>query len=216
MARIVDIEKLTLKEMISNFLLYSGLPDGLAQLPLPESIKIKGKKLAIPQNIDEFTSNICYGQRLFLVRKEENDFGLIFRTMNGYYYPLATVNKWDEDKALLFGKIVLNLRIIDLYPIAMHLVTLTSEMIEREQKLLHREPTKMELAAGIEKLNVFTDLISLDFLRDAMKCTVPEVLLTPYKECLVRFMLAKETAEFQERHFELMKEVSKPKNKYKP
>ena len=200
--------------MIVNFPLYSGLPDGLSELPLPDYIKIKGKRFVIPQDLDEFTANICYGQRLFLVRKEENDFGLILRTIDGYYYPLATVNKWDEDKALLFGKNVLTLRVIDLYPIAMHLVTLTSEMIEQEQKLLHREPTKMELAAGIEKLNVFSELVSLDFLRDAMKCTVAEVLLTPYKECLVRFMLAKETAEFQERHFELMKEVSKTKSKY--
>jgi len=213
MAHETGIEKLTLKEMINNFSLYSGLPDGLAQLPLPEYLKINGKKLAIPKDLDEFTSNICYGQRLFLVRKEENDFGMILRTIDGYYYPLA-VNKWDEDKALLFGKKVLTLKIIDLYPVAMHLVNLTSEMIEREQKLLHREPTKMELAAGIEKLNVFSDLVALDFLRDAMKCTIPEVLLTPYKECLVRFMLAKETAEFQERHFELMKETSKPKSKY--
>jgi len=213
MAHETGIEKLTLKEMINNFSLYSGLPDGLAQLPLPEYLKINGKKLAIPKDLDEFTSNICYGQRLFLVRKEENDFGMILRTIDGYYYPLA-VNKWDEDKALLFGKKVLPLKIIDLYPVAMHLVNLTSEMIEREQKLLHREPTKMELAAGIEKLNVFSDLVALDFLRDAMKCTIPEVLLTPYKECLVRFMLAKETAEFQERHFELMKEINKPKSKY--
>ena len=213
MVRIINIEDLTLKEMINNFLLYSGLPDGLTQLPLPEYIKI-GKKLSIPQNLDEFTENICYGQRLFLVRKEENDFGSILRTIDGYYYPLATVNKWDEDKALLFGKNVLPLKVIDLYPVAMHLVTLTSEMIEQEQKLLHREPTKMELAAGIEKLNVFSELVSLDFLRDAMKCTVAEVLLTPYKECLVRFMVAKETAEFQERHFELMKETSKTKSKY--
>jgi hypothetical protein len=47
-----------------------------------------------------------------------------------------------------------------------------------------------------------------------MKCTVPEVLLTPYNECLVRFMLAKETADYQERYFELMKEETKTKSKY--
>jgi hypothetical protein len=214
MARIKEIESLTLGEMISNFTFYSGLPDGLTQLPLPEYIRIGKRKLMIPKDLDVFTENICYGQRLFMVRKEENDFGLILRTMNGYYYPLATVNKWDEDKALLFGKYVLSLHVVYLYPVAMHLITLTSEMIEREQKLLHREPTKIELAAGIEKLNVFSDLVSLDFLRDAMKCTVPEVLLTPYKECLVRFMLKKETDEFQERHFELMKKDSEPKSKY--
>jgi len=43
---------------------------------------------------------------------------------------------------------------------------------------------------------------------------VPEVLLTPYDECLVRFMIAKETADFQERYFKLMQEDSKRKSKY--
>lgn len=214
MAHLKNIDQLTLKEMINNFDLYFGLPDGLSQLPLPEYIKIGKKKLTIPKNLEEFTDKICYGQRLFLVRKEDNDFGLILRVINGFYYPLASVNKWDEDKALLFGKYVLTLKVIDLYPVAMHLITLINGMTEKENKLLYRKPTKIELAAGIEKLNVFSDLTSLDFLRDIMKCTVPEVLLTPYNECLVRFMIAKETAEYQERYFELMRELNKPKSKF--
>jgi len=212
MAQLKSIDKLTLKEMIYNFHFYIGLPEGLSQLPLPEHIKIRRKKLTIPKDLKEFTDHICYGQRLFLTRKEDNDFGAILRVMNGYYY--SYFNKWDEDKALLFGKYVLTLYVKDLYPVAMHLTTLIGEMAEREQILLHREPTKIELAAGIEKLNVFSDLTSLDFLRDAMKCTVPEVLLTPYNECLVRFMIAKETVEFQERYYDLMREQSKPKSKY--
>jgi len=209
-----SLDKLTLKEMMNDFHLYYGLPDGLVQLPMPEKLKIGRKKLPIPQTLEEFTSNICYGQRLFMMRKEDNDFGVIVRILDGYYYTLKTGEKWDEDKALLFGKIVINLPVKDIYPTAMHLIILVSEMAEREQKLLHRESSGMEKAAGIEKLNVFSELTSLDFLRDAMKCTVPEVLLTPYNECLVRFMLAKETADYQERYFELMKEESKTKSKY--
>jgi hypothetical protein len=210
----INFDKLTLKEMMNNFHLYYGLPDGLVQLPVPDKLKMGRRKLPIPKTLEEFTSNLCYGQRLFITRKEDNDFGVIVRILDGYYYTLKTGEKWDEDKALLFGKIVINLHVKDIYPTAMHLITLVSEMAEREQKLLHREPSKIELAAGIEKLNVFSELTNLDFLRDAMKCTVPEVLLTPYNECLVRFMVAKETADFQERYFELMKEQSTPKSKY--
>jgi hypothetical protein len=213
MARVKDIEDLTLKEMIENIDLYAGLPEGLAQLPVPDHIRIKRKKLTIPKDVDEFTDKLCYGQRLFLTRKEDNDFGLILRVMDGYYYP-QVVDKWNEDHALLFGKYVLTLRVVDLYPAAMYLVTLISEMIEKENKLLYRAPSKIELAAGIEKLNIFSDLTSLDFLRDVMKCTVPEVLLTPYNECLVRFMIAKETNEYQERYIELIRELSKTKSKY--
>jgi len=214
MAKIKKLENLTLNEMMKNYSFYQGLPDGLVLLPVPDKITIRRKKVAVPKNMDEFAAKICYGQRLFLTRKEENDFGVIIRLMVGYYFTVFTKKTWDETKALLFVKNILTCKVEEIYPVAMHLTTLISEIADRERKLLHREPSKMELAAGIEKLNVFAELTSLDFLRDAMKVTVPEVLLTPYNECLVRFMIAKETAEFQERMFELQKETAKTKPKY--
>jgi hypothetical protein len=213
--KLIPLNKLSLKEMMLNFQYYTGLPDGLIQLPLPEYLRINRRKFSIPQNLKEFTDGLCYGQRIFLTQKEDNDFGLIIRVIDGCYYSLTTKHKWDADKALLFGKDVLSCNVSDLYPVAIHLIALVSEMTEREQKLLYREPSKIEKAAGIEKLNVFSDLTSLDFLRDAMKVTVPEVLLTPYNECLVRFMIAKEQADFQERYYELMKQNSESKSKFK-
>lgn len=200
--------------MITNFHLYLGLPDGLIQFPIPDKIRIAKKKYVIPKSLDEFTKSICYGQRLFFVRKEDNDFGVIFRIMNGYYYSIVTGKKWDEDSVMAFGKVILNCHVTELYPVAMYLIKLVGEMIEKEQKMLHQKPSKMELAAGIEKLNVFADMTALDFLRDAMKITIPEILLTPYNECLVRFMMAKEQADFQDRYFELMKEETQSRSKY--
>ena len=88
-------------------------------------------------------------------------------------------------------------------------------MTERERNLLHREPSKLERAAGIEKLNRFADLTSLDFLRDEMKMPIEEVLLQPYNECLVRFMLAKEKADYQERYYKLLHEETEMKIKRK-
>lgn len=210
----VRIDKLTLKEMMLNFLEYRGLPEGLIKFPLPQYIKIGRRKYIVPATAEEFMKGLCYGQRMFLTQPEENDFGRILRVMDGYYYTIVTKRKWDEDKALLFGKKILTCRVDHLYPVAMHLISFVNEMAEKEVNLLHREPSKMELAAGIEKLNVFAELTALDFLRDAMKVSVAEVLLTPYKECLVRFMLAKETADFQEKYMQLAKEVNQPKSKY--
>jgi len=215
MARIKDIEQLTFREMMTHLDLYSGLPDGLIELPLPGKIQIGRKKYDIPSTMNEFAGNICYGQRLFLAREEPNDIGLITRMMDGYYYPVVTGKKWDEEKALLFGNKILPCKVKELYPVAMHLIKLVSELADREIKLLHREPSKIELAAGIEKLNVFSEMMSLDFLRDNMKISIPEVILTPYNECLVRFMNAKEMAAFQERYFELIKEEATAKPKYK-
>ena len=209
--KLKPLDKLSLRDMIDNLHLYWGLSDGLVQLPVPDTIMDQ----PVPKDMSEFCEVICYGQRIFLAQKEDNDFGVIVRMMDGYFYPLVMGEKWDADKALLFGENVLSLPVKDLYPVAMHLITLVSEMAEREQKLLHREPTKIEKAAGIENLNKYSELTSLDFLRDAMKCTVPEVLLTPYNECLVRFMIAKEQADYQERYYKLMQEQNEPKNRFK-
>ena len=214
MARLKGIEKLTLRDMIIDLDEYIGITDGLIQLPYPVDLKIGRKRFPVPQTMDEFTKAICYGQRLFLPRKEDNDIGLITRMIDGYYYPIVTVNKWDEEKALLFGNKVLTCKVKELYPIAMHFVELIGQMTDREKKLLHREPTKVEQAAGIERLDLFSELNALDFLRDAMKCTVPEVLLTSYNECLVRFMNAKELSDYQERYFQLLKEQNESTQKF--
>jgi hypothetical protein len=215
MERLKKIDKLTLKDMVINLRLYSALSDGLIKLPVPTQLVIKRKRFRIPDNMEEFTSNLCYGQRLFITRKEDNDFGTILRYIDGYYYPLYSDKKWDEELALLFGKEVLTCKVKDLYPTAMHLVALASEMIDREQTLLYREPSNLEKAAGIDKLNVFADLNSLHFLRDALKVPIPEVLLTPYNECLVLFMQAKEIFDYTERHQKLIREESERKSKSK-
>jgi hypothetical protein len=214
MEGMIDLKRLTLREMIQNIDLYIGLSSGLIQLPVPQFLKIGRKKLKVPESLDEFCKSICYGQRVFLTQKEDNDFGLILRMIDGYYYSIYSSKEWDSDKALQFGKIVLTCKVEYLYPVAMYLVKLVNEMSDREIKLLHREPSKIELAAGIEKLNVFSEMTALHFLRDAMKITVPEVLLTPYNECLVHFMIAKEINQYQENYYKLIQEQSKLKGKY--
>lgn len=213
MVRITKIQKLTLKRMLDNYKQFEKLPEALSKLGLPDKIKIAGKKYDIPTNLKEFSDNICYGQRLFFVRDEENDVGVILRLIDGYYYPIVSGEKWDWDNALLFGKIVLNCTVNELYPVAMHFTKLLKEMADREHELLFREPTKLEKAAGIERLNAFSEMSALDYLRDSMKVTSKEVMLTPYNECLVRFMMARETMDYQERYTELLKEAHSAKKK---
>jgi hypothetical protein len=206
MARLKNIEKITLRDMIRHTNLYAGLADGLTQLSLPPTFKFGN----IPETMAELTEHICYGQRLFLTRPEPNDFGIILRVIDGFYYPGKI---WDEKKALSWGSKVLGCKVVDLYPVAMHIVNLISEMLERERKLLHREPTSKEKAAGIERLNIFSELTAIDFLRRDMNKTQDEVMLTPYNECLARFMLVYETNKFQEKLMEIMKDESESKIK---
>ena len=206
------IESITLKKMIQDERNHT-LSDGLSQLPLPDKLKIGFKRFAIPKDMDEFSGAICYGQRMYLAEQETNDFGIILRSITGYYYPIVSKHSFLDEKAQLFGRVILHLPVIDLYPVAMHLVSLMAELTDREKKLLHREPSKQEKAAHIEKLAPFADLTALDFLRQSLNKTEEEVLLTPYNDCLVRFMLAKEQNAFNERLTEVYKKESESKHK---
>lgn len=208
------LDKIIFRDMILHPDLYGGLSDGLVQLPVPETIRIHHKTMAVPKTLDEFSDRICYGQRLFLMNEEPTEPAVILRIMTCYYFPLITGRKWDEDLCLHIGKYILTCTAILIYPVAMHLIRLLGELADREKSLIHREPTKIELAAGIEKLNVFSKLASLDYLRDLMKISVPEVLLTPYSECLVRLMMAHEQEEYQKRYMEILRIQSDPKKKY--
>jgi len=133
--------------------------------------------------------------------------------VGGYFYPEITGLKFNEANIFGIVKNIVTCLAKDIYPVALHLVKLISELIINEQKVLYKEPTKLELAAGIEKLNAYSELNTLDFLSNVMRCTTDEVMLTPYNECLVRLMSAKEMNEYQERYFKLQIEESNFKNK---
>ena len=209
MEKLKRIDRLTLFDMIKHPEIYSGLPEGLIELPLPDEFKIGKKLLTIPSDREQYANSICYGQRIYLARKEENDYDMIIRHIGGYY-----LNGYKENiKVLTLIKKVVSCKAKEIYPIALHLVNLMSELTINEQKLLHREPTKMEIAAGIEKLDVYAELNVLDFLRDVMKITIKEVWETPYNECLVRLMNAKEIMDYQERYYKLQNEELEIKSK---
>ena len=215
MARIIPIEKLTLLQMMKHQPTYDRVADGLVELPVPEKIFIGFQEHSVPKTLEEFSDKLCYAQRLFLAQPEKDDYAMILRTMDGYFYPIHTGKKWDDRKALIFGKKVLTCTVINLYPVALSLINLLGELVTREQKLLYREPSNQEKAAGINKLSIFAELNSIDFLRSTMNKTEEQVLLTPYNECLVRFMMAKEQAEYQERYYEILREESEAKIKSK-
>lgn len=212
MARVIRVERLRLWQMMSKWE-YHALADDLVKLEVPQRILIKSKYYYVPTTLDEFCKTLTYGQRLFLARKTENDFDAMIRVIDGYYYPLVTGKKWNEDNALLFGKYVLTCKVFELYPVVMQIIGLIDQMTDREYRLLHREPSKVEQAAGIEKLTVFSELTSISFLADAMKIPLADVFIQPYNECLVRFMLEKEITDYRDRYFKLMKEESESKSK---
>lgn len=203
MGRLKPISKITLKHLLFEPEKYASLADTLSQLSAPDTIRFK-KLYQVPDTLESFSSNICYGQRLYLTISETTDVGIILRYIAGYYYTQVN-GVWNEKEALKFGSEVLPMRAVDVYPIAIRLIELMGQLAERERKLLHREPSADERAAGIESLNKYSELTSLIFLTEQFKCTDAEVLLKPYDDCLVRFMLAKDQNAFQQRLIELKK-----------
>jgi hypothetical protein len=205
------LSRLTLRTFLLEPQRYEALTADLLTLPVPTTIVVAGKVLPVPQTAEEVGDNITYGQRLYFEQQEQLDLGVILRYIAGYYYPLAAGRPWDETEALAFGRKVLSSLVIDLYPVAKHLTTLMATLVENERKLLYREPTKQERAAGIDKLAKFAPLTNLMFLASAFGCTQAQVPAQPYKDCLVRFMLAKEQAAFNERLAEIHRKETAPK-----
>lgn len=209
--RIQPLSRLNLRTFILEPQRYEALTADLLSLPVPTTIVVAGKVLPVPQTAEEVADSITYGQRLYFEQLEEFDIGVVLRYICGYYYPLATGCTWDETEALVFGRKVLSSLVKDLYPVAKHLTQLMATLVENERKLLYREPTKQERAAGIDRLAKFAPLSNLMFLASAFGCTQAQVPAQPYKDCLVRFMLAKEQAAFNERLADIHRKETAPK-----
>ena len=86
MARIKQPDKIKLIDLMKGLDEYSGLPEGFVQLPIPRKVRIKRKKYDVPDTLDDFLKNLVYGQRIFFAKEEEDDFGVILRVLDGYYY----------------------------------------------------------------------------------------------------------------------------------
>jgi hypothetical protein len=212
--KIVPAEHLTLGQLLAQPHRYGALVEDFCKLTLPAAISIKGTYYPVPLTLKQFSRHLCYGQRLFLATREPHDIGYALRYLDGYYYPMCTGKPWNEAAALSFGRNVLNCKAKDVFPVAQHLITLMDELITREKKHLFREPSKLEKAAGVERLAPFAALTNLIFLMDSFKLPEAAVMLLPYDDCLVRFMLQKEQQAYSERLMELQNEDSK-KSRFK-
>lgn len=202
MARFTRVKmphELRLKDVALYRFRYEGLTDGLSRLPVPDSIKIGRRRYWVPQTMEQFSDTITYGQKMYFGRGGDDDIELAFRYICGYYMPLVTDQPWDEKNIIAFRKNIVNSFAIEVFPVALHLITLMAQLVERELKLLKREPTKQEKAAGIERMGKFAELMAVMFLTESFNCSENELMQKSYGDCLVRFMLQHEQNAFAER-----------------
>lgn len=213
--RVKPVDELTLLDMLIFPWRYNGLSDGLALLPTPEFITIGRKRFPVPHTMEQFGDNITFGQKMWFQNAEQSDIGLVFRYIVGYYTPIVTGKPWDEKNIARIEKIIVNSLAIEMYPTAYHFIDLMTQLIDRELKLLQREPTKQEKAAGIERLGKYADLMAVTFLMDQFKCSESDVMAKPYNDCLVRFMLQRDQNAYADRLADVYKRENESKTKSK-
>jgi len=175
----LPLDKITPFDILIEPLKYAGLAEGLINLPVPETITIDKNVLNVPKDMPELAKNICYGQKLFMTTSEDIDLGIILRVIEGYYFTQVR-GTWNESESIEFGATIILLPAVILYPVANHINNLLKELISREDKLLSRDPSPEEKAAGIEKLSKFAELSAMNFLIEQFRETQEQVLLRPY------------------------------------
>lgn len=212
---IKPIDRITMLDMFRFPWRYDGIGDGLAELPCPEYITIGRKRYPVPQTMDEFSDVITYGQRMYLSHIGTGDKSIVVQYVSTFYATFITGVSWDEKKLDRIQKIVVHSHVIELYPVAFQFIKFMTALVERELKLLQREPSRHERMAGIDKLGKFAELTAIMFLTESFKCSESEVMAKPYNDCLVRFMLQKEQNAFAERLAEVFKRENESKTKTK-
>lgn len=208
-----NIELVTLADMVAHPELYWSLADQLTGLPCPSVFMVE----RVPEDIEQFTERLSYGQKYFMTAEEKNDVNVIIRYIGGYFFPLLTSKPWVESECLKWCETIKFMPVVDLYPITFRLTELMLEVVEREKKLLERKPSKQEQAAGIEKLNKFADLSAVKFLQREFGISREAVMQLPYNDCLVEFLYNHELQAYEQRLAEIYRKENedKAKNKYK-
>lgn len=209
------IRTLTIWDMIRWSWKYDGVTDGLIQLPVPDTIKIGRKHYPVPTTMEQFGDAITYGQRMFMTWDQPTDVATVIHYIVGFYYPIVTGEKWDENNAIAFAKKIVYSHVIETYPVAYHFIKLMTQLTERELSLLKREPSVEEREAGIDKLGRFAELTAIMFLMDSFKCSESNVKSKPYNDCLVRFMLQREQNAYADRLAAVYKRKTESKTKSK-
>ena len=208
-----NIELVTLADMVARPDLYWSLAEQLTTLPCPSVFMVE----EVPENIEQFTERLSYGQKYFMSAQEKNDVNVIIRYVGGYFFPLLTGKPWDESECLKWCECLKPMPVVDLYPITFRLTELMLEVVKREKELLERKPSKQEQAAGIEKLNRFSELSAIKFLQKEFGVSRDAVMQLPYNECLVEFVYSHEVQAYEQRLAEIYRKENedKAKNKYK-
>jgi len=202
----MHVKHLTLKRLINLASKHdcSILLNQLAELPCPTKLRIGVREYAIPNSIEQFTDNICWGQRLYMASKQTNEFESILYLIASFYQPILDKSKFDDEKVLNTFVRLLNCNADEILPVLNRFSIFFADMIANEMAKLNREVTREMRAAEINKLQPFSDMSILELIAERCKVPLLEAHLINYNIVLVLLWKDKETDEFGKRYNELM------------
>lgn len=179
----------------------------LSNLPAPESIKVGFTIYTLPKDVVEFSSNLTWGQRLYMATKHETDIESFLYITSCY---LQGLKSFDEKKTIKLFRKLKKVKLKELYPATKHLALLFEELIKNESEKLSRPTDKKALAAESYKLDVFADFQILEYLANRCGYTsdknmmhISKALSIPYDMALTMLWEKKESDMFQNRYLEL-------------
>lgn len=206
----MKVNRLTLRGLTRMSRKYnvSILCKQLTYLPTPEYIRIGFHLYKAPLDVIEFSGNLTWGQRLFMATNIETDIESFLYFTACYCQGLKS-NHYDEAKIFGLFKKMQSCKLKELYPYTVKLVELFEQLIRNEKDKLYRPMDKKMLAAEVERLNIFSEFQTLEYLANRYKCKrIEDALNIPYDMALTMLYEKKESEMFQERYNEILKNVS--------
>ena len=179
----------------------------LSNLPAPEIIKVGLTIYTLPKDVIEFSSNITWGQRLYMSTNHTTDIESFLYITSCY---LQGLTSFDEKKTVRLFKKLRSVKLKELYPATRHLALLFDELIKNESEKLSRPVDKKSLAAESYKLDVFADFQILEYLAnrcgfvsDSKMMHISKALNIPYDMALTMLWEKKESDMYQNRYIEI-------------
>lgn len=188
------------------------LSNQLCALLCPDELRVILKTHPVPKDVEELKANLCWGQRLLMATPHTLDLETIYYYTANYFAPFHfskynSEHPYSDHMASKMYIKLLSSHARDVFPVTNRLVNLFKELIEQENERLKSKPNKTMIAAGVDKLNVFSDWSALELI--AEKCRITDIernaLTVSYNTAITILLKEKEVAEFQERFTQIVK-----------
>jgi len=198
------LKYLTLKRLAKMKGNTALLQKQLSELACPNEIRIGLKYYPVPLTVNEFKSNLCWGQRLMMNTVHTSDFESFLFYFANYYQPIVTKKPHSEKAVMAFYKKIVNCHVEEIYPVLTKLVNHYLELVQIEARKLSSPPDKKLRAAEIDRLKPFNDLSILELVSNKCKVRLDEAHLQPYNVVFALLWYEKEQQEFQKRYNEII------------